>query len=199
MKNLISKVFIVTFTVLFAVSLYAAEPQTKAGSKSMYWGLNGLSELSFDNSSLGIQYLFADKMGIWVDLDLSMISDKATSDADGISTSNFGLSAGFIYYLFQKGPVALYGSPQVGFSTSSVENKDAATTHIDSKTKLHLGVSVGVEWWFTDNVSLTVTTLLGFVSETNKVERGSSTSEATTSTIGIMPNGSGKFLISFYF
>mgnify|MGYP000935039327 CR=1 FL=1 len=199
MKKSINLVLTIIAFLAIVGTLTAAEPQTKAGSKSIFWGLNGLSDLSVNNSFLGIQYLFADKMGVWGQLNLSMISEKPNSDADGVSTNNIGLSAGFIYYVFQKGPVGLYLSPQVGFYSNSEEDKDASTTHKDSESILYLGVSIGAEWWFTDNVSLIATSLIGFGSTTTTVERGSSKTESTSTVIGIIPQASAKFEICFYF
>ena len=62
--------------VILTLPLTAGKPQTAAGSKSVFFGFNGLSNLSVEDSWIGFQYLFADKMGLWGSISLTMLTDR---------------------------------------------------------------------------------------------------------------------------
>ncbi len=188
---------VLVFVVFFATStLFAAEPQTKAGSKSLYFGLNGLSNLGVDNSVLGGQYLFQDDMGIWLELGFNSSNYKPDEKATEQKLSSFGLDVGFIYYAFQKGPVAMYFSPQLGFSSGTNENGANNKVTTSSFTG---GVSLGAEWWAFENVSLSASVLIGYSNSTVKTEISSGSTEETTNNFGILGSSNSRFLLSFYF
>jgi len=187
---------VLVFVVFFTTStLFSAEPQTKAGSKSLYFGLNGLSDLGVDNSVLGGQYLFQDNMGIWLELGFNSSNNKPYENATEQKYSSVGVDVGFIYYAFQKGPIAVYFSPQLGFASGTDDN---GTTKITTSSFTG-GISLGAEWWAFENVSLSASVLLGYSNSKVKTEAGSNSTEATTNNFGILGSTNSKFLVSFYF
>jgi hypothetical protein len=193
------------FTFMFVVAAnnsYSADKQTKAGEMSILWNFNGLSEISIDDSYLGMEYLFADNMGIWADLKLGFITNKAKDNDPELADNTFGFDIGFIYYMFHKGNVAFYLSPQFGLETKSSELEGLAT-YSEKKitnTSFRVGCSFGAEWWAWDNVSVGFSTYLGFVSTNEKHEYPTSTAdyEKTSTSIGTLSRG-GKICLSFYF
>jgi len=200
MKNLFKLFLTLCVVVIASNALYSAEPQTHKGSTAIYWGFGGLSELSIDNSTLGVQYLFAERTGIWAELSLSMLNSKQNKDDDdGIANNNTGFYTGVIFYVLQNEPVALYVSPQIGIGMMSEENKDASATFKDSQTTFSIGASIGAEWWFAKNVSLSASTFIGYEGTTYTAERGDNKAESASSSIGILPTVGANFLISFYF
>lgn len=177
------------------IVLNAAEPQTKQGSKALFFGLNGLSEIGFDNSVIGAQYVFQDNMAIWADLGFKSKTEKPSENAQETTHSMVEISAGFLNYIFQKGPVAMYYSPQLGVAFGSDEQGSAKT----STNEFSVGVSLGAEWWMFDGISLTATTFIGYNTLKTTNESGSNKVEATTNSFGILGDTKSKFLISFYF
>ncbi|MDT3738368.1 MAG: outer membrane beta-barrel protein [Candidatus Kapabacteria bacterium] len=194
MKNLVMLAF--CFAVVFSASnVYGAEPQTQKGAKSLFFGLGGLNELSFDNTTVGAQYNISDNMGIWCDLGFQSNTSKANENATEVKGSMVEFNVGVLFYVFQKGPVAAYFSPQIGIGTGGSETGNVK----HSKSEFTGGVSIGAEWWAFDGVSLTASTLIGFTSTTITDENGSNKTEATSSQIGFLGAANSKFLVSFYF
>ncbi len=189
-------ILVICLAVIFsAANLNGAEPQTKQGSKSLYFGLGGFNDFGFDNTSLGGQYNFQDNMAVWCELGFQSNSDKANETAQEVKNDMFLFSAGFLYYAFQKGPIAVYFSPQFGVGFGSSENGPAK----ESTNEFSGGISVGAEWWAFDGVSLTATTFIGYSTTKTTSEDGNSKEEGTSNQLGIIGAANSKFLVSFYF
>lgn len=159
------------------------------GSKAMYVALNSLTNLSFDDASIGAQYLFADRQGI--NVDLSLLS-KTTEIGGGKTTeSTFGLTLGYINYVFNRRNVSLYLLPYVGFTSGKDESTKIETSGLNA------GLGIGSEWWAFKNVSLAAQFSFGFESET--VKNTNTNTETKNSSFGVLGNGQGKFYLTFYF
>ena len=199
----VSKFFAIAFAaIIMTAAASAGEPQTMEGSKCLFFGFSGLSTLSVDNSTIGVQYLFADRQGIWADLSFGFGTSKPSENADETKTTAIGFDIGYIWYIFQKGPVACYLSPQFGIMTDSKKYKVSSNDVTESNMSFAVGVSLGAEWWFADNVSLATSAFLGFTSTTNTVEVGSNKTEGTNTQIGISSGegtGGATLTLSFYF
>lgn len=194
MKNYFT--LVLAIVVLIATNaLFAAEPQTKEGSKSLYFGLNGLDDLGVNNSVLGGQYLFQDNMGGWFEIGFNTTNHKPSENATEVKYNSIGIDVGFIYYAFQKGPVAMYLSPQLGYSTGTDEQ---ANSEITSKA-FYGGVSLGAEWWAFENVSFSASVLIGYSNLKVTREINNVSTEETTNNFGILGSTNSKFLINFYF
>ncbi|MBS3999207.1 MAG: hypothetical protein KGZ71_01850 [Desulfobulbaceae bacterium] len=191
---------ILVLCVVFASTqaLQAGEPQTKEGTKALFWGFNGLSDLSIDNSTIGFLYNISDGVGLWGALGLNIGSSKI-DDNDHLSTTGVDFAVGAKLNMFQTEPVAMFISPMVTIGTSSTEDKSASSTFIDSEMTLGIGAAIGAEWWFANNVSFSASTFLGFVTETMTEERGENKDEHTKTNIGTMANYGAHFTLSFYF
>lgn len=183
--------------IMLTATVFAGTPQTQQGAKSLFFGFNGLSNLSVDNTYLGCQYLFADKMGVWADLSLGFKTEKPTETAKDVKDNAIGFDIGFMYYAFQKGPIAVYLSPQFGISNATAEDENSQ--YKKTTNYFHAGVSIGTEWWAFENISFGVSTYLGFESNKVTTEVSNSESESTSSNIGILGSSSGNIWISFYF
>ena len=196
---------ILTFSIVFFLtqSLFSAEvPQVQQGAKSVFWGFNGLSDLSVQNSVIGGQYNIADRIGIFATLGLDMFGNSETPDGgkekDLTSTSNIQFSVGAKLYLFKNDPVSFFVAPTIGISSNSFENVAIETNNNISESTFEVGIGVGAEWWFTTNVSFSASTSLGLKSYSKTTEVGDSTSEVSHSNFGTM-NTMSKFILSFYF
>lgn len=193
-----SAALLFVFVVLFAtMNLSAAEPQTKEGSMNLFFGLNGLSDLGVDNSYLGFQYLFQDNMGGWASIGFNSKNYKPSENAEEEKYTKIFFDIGFIYYAFQKGPVAMWISPEVGLG---IGTDDISSSKITDKS-FWGGVDLGVEWWAFENISLSASVFIGYENQTVKTEYKNSPLpevEETTNTFGIIGD-EGKFTVSFYF
>lgn len=195
MKKTFLLLTVFLFVFSFTIDSYAGKkdkekkgPLSK-GSKAMYVSLNSLTNLSFDDASIGAQYMFADRQGI--DVDFSLMSK--TTEVGGVKAteSNFGLTLGYINYVFNRGNVSLYLLPYVGFSSGKNEDTKIETSG------LHAGLGIGSEWWAFRNVSLAAQFSFGFESET--IKNTNTNTEAKNSSFGVLGNGQGKFYLTFYF
>ena len=113
--------------------------------------------------------------------------------------TDFEIDLGFIYYIFEKGPVACYISPQFGVGFGSGEFYYGSTKFEESTSMFYIGCSIGCEWWFTDGLSLSVRTFLGFESNKDKIEAPSYEQEKTNTVFGIIGDKGPNFSINFYF
>lgn len=190
----------ITICVLFVSvqTMQAGEPQTKEGSKAIFWGFNGLDNLSVDNTTIGFLYNISDGFGLWGQLGLGIVSTKA-DDEDHLSTTGIDFAVGAKLNIFQTEPVAMFISPMVVIGTTSTEDKSRTNTFIDSEMTLGVGAAIGAEWWFANNVSFSASTFLGFVSNTMTEERGDEKLEYSATSIGTMANYGAQFTLSFYF
>ncbi len=196
MKKLLIIFFVIT-AIISTSNMYAAAPQTEAGNTSLYFGLNGLDNLGIDNSVLGIQYLIDDNVGLWMDFKFNFKTYKANEKAEEQKIGLFGLNGGLIFYAFQKGPIAVYISPQLGFTAGGEEEGILKPKVIT--LDYYGGVSFGVEWWAFENVSLSASCLLGYSGELIKNEISGHTTDVTTNKFGLLGDTHSKFLINFYF
>lgn len=200
MKRFFGIIATISILMLSTNASYSAEPQVQAGSKSIFWNFHGLSDLGVENSSVGMQYLFADRIGAWGEIKLGTFNYKADADDDdGEATTDFALAGGAIFYLFKNDPVALFVSPLFWLESSSYEDKDASSTYIDSEMTFSVGASIGAEWWFAKNVSFSAETYLGLVSTSMTRERGDNESNSSVFGIGTNTGYGSNFSISFYF
>lgn len=191
------KFFTLVLVVLVCTSyLFSAEPHTREGSKSLFFDFRGLSELSIDNSVVGFQYLFADKMGVWADLGFSSTNYKPHQDATEQKMSTLVFDVGFIYYAFQKGPIAFYVSPTIGIETGSDEPSSSTKT---TTNIFYGGIGIGAEWWAFEGVSIGVYSFLGYFTQKTTSETASSKTESTKNIFGIIGDHSSSLFIAFHF
>jgi len=182
--------------ILILASLATAgTPTTQKGSAAMWFNFNGLSDMSYQNSAIGLNYLFKDKTGAGIALNFSHDSED-----DGIEekekTTALGMDLYLIHYPFQKGPVALYLAPGVGFNFSSNKDKDFGDIHINS-TYMWLGGSVGVEWWIFDQVSLSASNWVGL--EIDLFNNKINDDKGTDVHLGILGSSTASIVLAFYF
>ena len=186
--------------VILTLPLTAGKPQTAAGSKSVFFGFNGLSNLSVEDSWIGFQYLFADKMGLWGSISLTMLTEKPSQATNDNIKNDFEFDVGFIYYLFEKGPVACWVSPSIGlgFGSTEFEEEDMPLTKISSNL-FYAGVSIGAEWFFTDNVSISADTFLGFQQTGRTTEIQNFKTEYSKTEFGFITGAGASLVLLFYF
>jgi len=180
--------------IVLASLAQAGEPTIQKGSASLWYSFNGLSTLSYDCSQFGAQYFFKDKTGAGLGLYFSRTSED-NNDDEPEKTSLMGMEAYLIHYPFQRGSVALFVAPSVGFDYSGHKDED---DDVDYKvTSLWLGGSLGVEWWLFDNVSLSFENWLGF--QIDNYKDAVNDNKASDNYFGILGSSSGTVLLSFYF
>jgi len=185
----------VVVILILASLATAGTPATQKGSAAMWFNFNGLTTMSYQNSAIGLNYLFKDKTGAGIALNFSHDSED-----DGIEekekTTTLGMDLYLIHYPFQKGPVALYLAPGVGFNFSSNKDKDFGDIHINS-TDMWLGGSVGVEWWIFDQVSLSASNWVGL--EIDLLNDKANDDKMTDVHLGILGSSTASIVLAFYF
>lgn len=191
-----NKTLVVFCVVVILASLATAgTPAIEKGSAAMWFNFNGLTTMSYQNSAIGLNYLFKDKTGAGIALNFSHDSED-----DGIEekekTTALGMDLYLIHYPFQKGPVALYLAPGVGFNFSSKKDKDFGDIHINS-TYMWLGGSVGVEWWIFDQVSLSASNWVGL--EIDLLNDKENDDKMTDVHLGILGSSTASIVLAFYF
>lgn len=172
----------------------AGEPTIQKGSAGLWYGFNGLSTMSYDDSWFGAQYFIKDKTGAGVGFYFSK-SVEDDNDDEPEKTSVIGMEAYLIHYPFQRGSVALFVAPNVGFGYSGLKDEDDSYDY--KATSLWLGGSLGVEWWLFDNVSLSFSNWLGIQKDFNKDDINDIKTSNTY--FGILGSSSCSALLSFYF
>lgn len=195
-----------THFILFLIIVFltfsnskAEELPLKKGSASIFWGLNGLSDLSVNNSYLGVQYLFKDGIGVWSELGLGVLSIKDYQDAESLFETNLEFGGGLIFYLYENEPVAFYITPCVWLTTYRLDDKDEPYQYYDTESEFWAGISFGGEWWFDDNISLSVETYLGYSKIKTTTKRGDLKTRETSYSFGILSEYGSNFSLSFYF
>lgn len=183
--------------LMLNLTSFAGTPQTQQGSKAMFFGFNGLSELSVNNSYLGGQYLFADRMGIWAKIGFGFQTSKENETAKDVKNNTVAFDIGLMYYAFQKGPVAMFLSPGFGYSTETAEDEN--TKYKKTSNIFDGGVEIGVEWWAFENVSFGACTYLCFESTQTTTETNGVETEATETNFGILGSKTGSLWVTFYF
>ena len=194
-----NKTLVVFCVVVILASLATAgTPAIEKGSAAMWFNFNGLTTMSYQNSAIGLNYLFKDKTGAGIALNFS--HDNVD---DGIEekekTTALGMDLYLIHYPFQKGPVALYLAPGVGFNFSSNKDKDISEFHVNS-TDIWLGGSVGVEWWIFDQVSLSASNWVGL--EIDLLNDKENDDKMTDVHLGILSESAANIaniVLAFYF
>ena len=188
-------VFCVVVILILASLATAGTPTTQKGSAAMWFNFNGLSDMSYQNSAIGLNYLFKDKTGAGIALNFSHDSED-----DGIEekekTTTLGMDLYLIHYTFQKGPVALYLAPGVGFNFTTYKDKDFGDIHTNS-TYMWLGGSVGVEWWIFDQVSLSASNWVGL--EIDLLNDKENDDKMTDVYLGILGSSTANIVLAFYF
>ncbi|HOO14305.1 MAG TPA: outer membrane beta-barrel protein [Candidatus Marinimicrobia bacterium] len=191
-----NKTLVVFCVVVILASLATAgTPAIEKGSAAMWFNFNGLTTMSYQNSAIGLNYLFKDKTGAGIALNFSHDSED-----DGIEekekTTALGMDLYLIHYPFQKGPVALYLAPGVGFNFTTYKDKDISEFHVNS-TDIWLGGSVGVEWWIFDQVSLSASNWVGL--EIDLFNNKINDDKGTDVHLGILGSSTASIVLAFYF
>jgi len=190
-------IFGILAMLILATLATAGTPQTKKGATSVFYDFGGLAATCIDNNWLGAQYLLFDKTGVGFQLCLYYDREKLTDDDEPETNSSLGFDVYGIHYPFQKGPVALWIAPDLGFMFSSNRDKDADMV---CKTRdIWIGGSIGVEWWLFEQVSLSASNWFGleFYFENNDINNV--TTKPTYTSLGLLGSSSSTFNISFYF
>lgn len=200
MKTLFKTLCAIIFFVLIIGNLQAEESKhLKKGDWALSYGTT-LKDFAFNNNVLGVQYLFADRMGVWAWVTFNSTTGKPTENSKDTTYNSVGFDIGYIYHFFQKGNISAYVSPQIGFSNvvSENENNSAKST----SQLFSVGTTIGAEWFVVDNFSLSINTYIGFVSTKTTTETTtvpSSKVESTNSSFGMFKLPSSQVIFSFYF
>ncbi len=188
-------VFCVVVILILASLATAGTPTTQKGSAAMWFNFNGLTTMSYQNSAIGLNYLFKDKTGAGIAFDFSHYNvDDGIEEKE--KTTALGMDLYLIHYPFQKGPVALYLAPGVGFNFTTYKDKDFGDIHTNS-TYMWLGGSVGVEWWIFDQVSLSASNWVGL--EIDLLNDEANDDKMTDVYLGILGSSTASIVLAFYF
>lgn len=199
-----ARLLAVTMLVCIPVfMLQAGQPQVQKGSKSVYFGFNGLADMKMDNAYFQAQYLFADRKGITAGFHLGGTKTDLGNNIKPTKTSDFTFDVEYIYYAWADGPVTIYCGPGIGFTTAKNEYPASPTKALMKENTNGISVFgfIGVEWWAWDNVTISISTLFGYQSlkSTVKSDDTGTKTTTTTSTWGNLSSGSTSVGVGFYF
>jgi len=146
--------------VLFVLAGFATagEPTIQKGSASIFFPFNGLSTLTFDNTYFGAQYFVMNKVALAFGFRFDSERDRADKDNDPELDRIMEFDGGIYYYPIQKGSVALYVSPNGGIEFQKIDRPKVLEC---TYRTLWAGLSIGVEWWVFDRVSLSASNWFG--------------------------------------
>jgi hypothetical protein len=199
MKKTLITVLLIIITVFSVDSLIAAEPQTHQGSKSVYFGFSGLSNLGIDGSYIGCSYLFADRLGVFSDINFGFKNTSPGSNQTDLKDNSFGMSAGIIWYVMQKGPIAFYFGPQISVNTHYADMNDNGITYKLNETTYDAACSISVEWWAFENISFFGGVYVGYEYLSGTKDYGYNNKvDYSTRNIGFISKSS-SLGVSFYF
>lgn len=124
--------------------------------------------------------------------------DKADNDDDPAITRSISGDGAIYYYPIQKGAVAMYVAPEGGLELSTDYLKSVKDC---SYYTLRGGLSLGVEWWVFDQVSLAASTWFGLQYQwgTEKDKILDTTDEPRNLKFGMAGSSADCIYISFYF
>ena len=165
------KAILVAMVLALVISgAQAAQIQTKAGSKELLFGFEGLSNLKLDNfaSGIGGRYYFSDGMAIRPSVQFNVNGTTIKSATSGITDDKttdlgIGLNLAAEKHMTSTGPVSPYLGAGLGFSVLShkhtlpVSTSPASGTTLDTKsttTSVSFFLLGGFQWGFTEGLTL---------------------------------------------
>lgn len=181
-----------------ATLLAGGKPQLQAGTKSVFYGFEGLSNMGIDGSSIGGMYFIKDRIAPFVGIGFGHKKDKPGDDQPEETINKLDIGAGVCWYAMQKGSTAFYLAPQIWYGSESSETSVMDSPVKSSKGILQLACSISVEWWATESISFWGGVTIGYEHSKETDENGAREIERTSSTIGFIDTAPG-IGIGFYF
>lgn len=197
MRKAMAVLVIVLLAAFVTDGILAAEPQTQKGSKFVYYGFSGLSNLGIDGSYIGGGTFFKDDLGVYLALSMAL---KNTDPGSGeeVSDNTFGFNLGLEWFVWKKGAVGFNLIPYLTYNNRSEDASDDLGSYTLKQNKIGVGLGLGVEWWATESISLFGGASVGFKSTSGTREYASSEVEYSTTEIGFV-DPSSSLGISFWF
>jgi hypothetical protein len=152
-----------------------------------------------------VGYMLTEDIGAGLTLNLSQTKSTFYSPIDGseaneqtINQTNIGLFGR--YYAYHVEDFAFFGQLDVAFGFGKVTNEDfvANTTSEDKLSSFGVGISPGIQYWFSPAWSLTAQVgLLGFGSQTT-TDANDNEDKTTVIEASLFP-GNANFALNFHF
>lgn len=198
MKKSTSLVVMLLLIFCLAGLLQAAEPQTAKGSKFVYYGFSGLSELGIKGSSIGGGFFFKDDWMVWASTGMSFKNEDPGGGAAEVGTNSLHVNLGIEYYILKKGDVAFTLSPTLMFRTGSSDLTGDLGAYSKKETGFGIGLGLSAEWFASESISLFGGATVGYKTLSGTNELPSGDIDYSGSTLGFLDSGS-SLGICFYF
>lgn len=181
---------------------------TMHGAFAMTFPFNGFSLASF-STGVGIKYWNADKTALTATLTLTSNSNDNTYLKQAIptytssttsSTMTAGLDAAYLWHIHATLAISPYAGVGAGIAygktkNTSTNNAGATTDNTSHTMTVGGNVVLGVEYFFTRNISLAGQHMLGVSSQTTTVDAGTNFPNGTGTTLGI---GTSSLILAIY-
>lgn len=212
------KVVLALSATLMAFGLAAQVHPSQADGKP--WWLSGSMMIQTGKNTLGgndatkttllgfmpsVGYMLTEDIGAGLNLGLSQTKNTFYNPLDGseaneqtINETSIGLFGR--YYAYHVDDFAFFGQLDVAFGFGKVKNEDfvANTTSEDKLSSFAVGISPGIQYWFSPAWSLTAQVgLLGFGSQTT-TDANDNESKTTVIDASLFP-GNANFGLNFHF
>lgn len=198
MKRLIYVTTMFIMIMMVAVVLQAAEPQTKPGTKFLYYGFSGLDNLGIKGSFVGGGYFFKQDVAVFGDVSFGFKNTDPGEGGEELGDDAIELALGVEWFAMKKGAVGLYLGPQLIYSRSSSDAAGANGLFTTTENTVGLALSISAEWWVTEEISFWGGTHVGFTSMSGSREHGTAKTEYSATRIGFLDD-TAKIGIGFYF
>ncbi len=167
------------------------------GSAALMFDMGGIfasTPTNFEGIGIGGRYALAQRLHIRAALGFDNSSSEVDPDGGGGNienkTSNFAIEGGIDYVLFRTDNLLIYTGGILQFGMMSID-PDGEDNETDGTSFTLAGIA-GVNWFFTQNVSLGAEYRLG-------IQRATSETVAAKTTNFVLGTGSAAFLLGFWF
>lgn len=194
--------------VMAAAAFAQGTPQTKSGSKSLMFSINGFGDFGVSPTIVGdvpggdsngssnlfgpsMRFFLSDDVALRVGLGFGTSTVSPAVDSIGVKSSEtmFAIAPAVEIHLMQAGPVSFYTGGGVSFGMSSGSSTPRNIDSLQSSTSatgISFGALLGAEFFPWDNLSLSAEYQLGVTLLSSSSEfRGTTTDGPSTTSIGI--------------
>lgn len=198
MKRNLVLVTMLLVIMMVTVVAQSAEPQTKPGSKFLYYGFSGLDNIGISGSYIGGGYFFKQDVAVFGDVSFGFKNTDPGDGGDELGDDTINLDLGVEWFAMKKGSVGLYLGPQLTFSRTSADAAGANGLITTTENTVGFALSISAEWWVTDVISFWGGTHVGYTSMSGSREHGTVKTEYSATRLGFLDDAA-KIGIGFYF
>ncbi len=189
--------------VLLLAAGFATAGETKQGTTTLNFLINGLGTFGVNGSTagtangnylygFGASYYIQDDMAIRLGLAFNRWNSNekdvnVTGDEQDFTQMAFGIQPALLWFFMNEGPVSAYWGPGVMFGMSSNESvytppTGAASTSKTSYTDFGVGIIMGAQWMAWEQVAFNAEYMISYNSSASDTESGGTTTDGPSIT-----------------